>query len=43
MWHGCIWYLKNKKITECEDKGYYFLFVVDSAGNEIITKLLNPI
>ena len=32
-----------KKITECEDKGYYFLFVVDSDGNEIITKLLNPI
>jgi hypothetical protein len=32
-----------KQITECEDKGYYFLFVVDSDGNEIITKLLNPI
>lgn len=32
-----------KRITECEDKGYYFLFVVDSDGNEIITKLLNPI
>jgi hypothetical protein len=32
-----------KQITEGEDKGYYFLFVVDSNGNEIITKLLNPI
>ena len=32
-----------KQITECEDKGYYFLFVVDSDGNKIITKLLNPI
>lgn len=31
------------KITECEDKGYYFLFVVDSDGNEIRTELLNPI
>jgi hypothetical protein len=32
-----------KKISECEDDGYYFLFVVDCDGDEIRTNLLNPI
>lgn len=32
-----------KKISKCEDDGYYFLFVADSEGNEIMTHLLNPI
>jgi hypothetical protein len=32
-----------KKISECEDDGYYFLFIIDSDGDEIMTHLLNPI
>ena len=31
-----------KKISECEDE-YYFIFIVDSDGDEIMTHLLNPI
>jgi hypothetical protein len=31
-----------KRISECEDE-YYFIFIVDSDGDEIRTDLLNPI
>jgi hypothetical protein len=31
------------KISELEDNGYYFIFIVDSDGDEIMTQLLNPI
>jgi hypothetical protein len=32
-----------KKISERQDYGDYFLFVIDKYGNEITTNLLNPI
>jgi hypothetical protein len=32
-----------KKITHCEDNGYYFLFIVDSNGIDFDTYLLYPV
>jgi hypothetical protein len=33
----------TKIIRNCKDDGFYFLFIVDSDGNECRTHLLNPI